>query len=288
MTLLLIDVGNTRVKWARLSDGRLGKLHAAANLQWRADDYARMIGRGWSAARGNGPASARAANRQRSAHRPAHVEGAAGERDRIIVSSVASARVGRLIAGAARRAGAPTPEFVVSERRAGGVTTTYLEPWRLGVDRFVGAIGAHHLASGQPVCVVNVGTAITIDLVDQSGCHRGGAILPGPALMVESLLRHTNGIRRRARGGANGVRSLFARTTRTAIGQGSLYAAAAVIDRAVEESVPEVGATPLILLTGGGSVAVKPLLRRTCVYVPELVLHGLAVWAAAHPSSGGE
>ena len=250
---LLVDIGNTRVKGARLTNGRMHNHHAAANAGWTAQEYAeRVIGRGW--AKGDG---------------------------RIIVSSVAGERVQRRLIAAARQAGAPVPEFVTSQRSAAGVTTDYLEPWRLGVDRFVGAIGAHHLASGQPVCVVSVGTAMTIDLVDGRGRHRGGAIVPGPALMVSSLLTQTHGIRRRAHGGRSGVASLFARTTRTAIGLGSLYAAAAVVDRAIEEAQAQLGSRPLVLLTGGGSAAVKPLIRNTAVNLPELVLHVLAVWASS-------
>jgi type III pantothenate kinase len=262
LILLFVDIGNTRVKWARLVDGRMGKQHAAATVGWDAGLYARrVIGRGWI--RGEG---------------------------RIVVSSVAGKQTNQLLVAAARQAGAPAPEFVASERSAAGVTTEYLDPWRLGVDRFVGAIGAYHLASGQPVCVVNVGTAMTIDLVDGSGRHHGGAIVPGPALMVESLLTQTNGIRRRATGGPGGVTSLFARTTRTAIGQGALYAAAAVIDRAIEEARAQLGSRPLVLLTGGGSAAIKPLVRNTSVSLPDLVLHGLAVWArhnSRRPSSAG-
>jgi type III pantothenate kinase len=253
--LLLVDIGNTRVKWARLVDGRMGKQHAAANAGWNAGHYARRVfGRGWSPGAG-----------------------------RIVVSSVAGDQVNQLLAAAARQAGAPGPEFVASERSAAGITTEYLDPWRLGVDRFVGAIGAHHLASGQPVCVVNVGTAMTIDLVDGSGRHRGGAIVPGPALIVDSLLTQTNGIRRRATGGPSGVTSLFAKTTRTAIGQGALYAAAAVIDRAIEEALDQLGSRPLVLLTGGGSATIKPLIRASAVSLPDLVLHGLAVWARHSP-----
>jgi len=259
LILLLVDIGNTRVKWARLVDGQMGKQRAAASAGWGARQYARrVIGRGW-----------------------------AGREGRIVVSSVAGRKTHQLLVAAARQAGAPAPEFVASERTAAGVTTEYLEPWRLGVDRFVGAIGAHHLASGQPVCVVNVGTAMTIDLVDGSGLHRGGAIVPGPALMVDSLLTQTNGIRRRANGGPSGITSLFARTTRTAIGQGALYAAAAVIDRAIEEARGQLGARPLVLLTGGGSAAIKPLIRTTAVGLPELVLHGLAVWARQNPPGPG-
>jgi type III pantothenate kinase len=267
MTLLLIDIGNTRVKWARLSDGRMGKQHAAANAGWIAEDYARrVVGRGWA----------------RASH------GRAGPvpqtDDRIVVSSVAGPKVGRLLAAAARQNSAPEPEFVTSQRSAAGVTTAYLDPWRLGVDRFVGAIGAHHLAAGKPVCVVNVGTAITIDLVDASGGHRGGVIVPGPALMVDSLLRQTSGIRRRATGGPGGVPGFFARTTRAAITQGSRYAAAAIVDRSVEEAGGELKSVPLVLLTGGGSAAVRSLVRSPCVVVTDLVLHGLAVWASHMPS----
>lgn len=255
MILLLLDIGNTRVKWARLVGGKMGKQQAAANAQWGVAHYARrVIGRGW-----------------------------AHGTSRIVVSSVAGDEVNGLLIDAARQAGAPVPEFVVSERSAAGITTDYLDPWRLGVDRFLGAIGAHHLASGQPACVVNVGTAITIDLVDAGGRHQGGAIVPGPELMVGSLLTHTSGIRRRAVGGPSGITSLFAKTTRTAIGQGARYAAAAVIDRAIEEARIQLGTRPLVLLTGGGSVVIKPLIRSAAVSLPDLVLHGLAVWARKTP-----
>jgi type III pantothenate kinase len=125
---------------------------------------------------------------------------------------------------------------------------------------------------------------MTIDLVDGSGRHRGGAIVPGPALMVDSLLTQTNGIRRRATGGPSGLKSLFARTTRTAIEQGALYAAAAVIDRAIDEARGLLGSSPLVLLTGGGSAAIKPLVRNSAVCLPDLVLHGLAVWVRHNPA----
>jgi type III pantothenate kinase len=258
--LLLVDIGNTRVKWARLVDGQMGKQQAAASAGWGVDEYARrVIGRGWGKLE----------------------DGAA----RIVVSSVAGDGVKESLLAAARKVGAPAPEFVASERTAAGITTEYIDPWRLGVDRFVGAIGAYHLASGQPVCVVNVGTAITVDLVDSGGRHHGGAIVPGPALMVSSLLTQTNGIQKRATGGPDGATSLFAKTTRTAVGEGARYAAAALVDRAIEEARNRVGVRPLVLLTGGGSADIKSLIRSTAVSLPDLVLHGLAVWARETPPS---
>ncbi len=258
MTLLLIDIGNSRVKWARLLDGKMSKQRAATNAGWTAADYERhVIGRGWNAGITT---------------------------DRIVVSSVAGDKVNRALAEAAHKAGAPIPEFVASERKAAGVTTDYIDPWRLGVDRFVAAIGAHHLSSGQPVCIVSIGTAMTVDLVDGRGRHHGGAIVPGPALMVSSLLTQTNGIRRRARGGAKGGAGMFAKSTRNAIGEGARYAAAGVIDRALEEARILLGNKPLVLLTGGAAADIKPLIRSTAVLLPDLVLHGLAVWADQTPS----
>jgi len=246
VTVLLVDIGNSRIKWAQLANGRLGERHAAAHARWRARDYARLF-------------------------RGARVEHA-------WVSSVAGPAARRALAAAARRAGVRS-HFVVVSRGAGGVRVGYVEPWRLGVDRFVAAVGAHELFKGVPLCVVGVGTAMTIDLIDAKGRHRGGVITPAPTLMVDTLLAETSGIRRRARGGRAGGRGLFGRSTRDGVVQGSRYAAAALIDRAVEEAALAVGRKPLVIITGGGAGAVRPLIRSAGVGVPDLVLRGLAVLA---------
>jgi len=248
VNVLLVDIGNTRIKWARFDGRRLGRQHAAAHSGWGGKDYARRV---FGSARGV---------------------------ERILVASVAGSRVNRSLTLAARRSRVPAPEFVASQRRGGRVTVGYLEPWRLGVDRYVATIGAYHLAKGRAVCIVGVGTAMTIDLVDAKGRHRGGAIIPAPALMVDTLLKSTNGIRRRAQGGVGGGGSLFGRSTRAALAQGSRYAAAALIDRAVSEAHTLVGGrgAPLVMLTGGGAPSVQPLVRSTYVSVPDLVLRGLA------------
>lgn len=251
MSVLLIDIGNTRIKWARFDGQRLGRLHAAVHSGWSIEDYARRV------------------------------IGSARGLESIAVASVAGDKVNRRIRMAARRAQAPIPDLVMSRRRGGGVTIGYLEPWRLGVDRFVASIGAHRLARGRAVVVVGVGTAMTVDLVDPQGHHRGGAIIPAPTLMVDTLLKNTDGIRRRAQGGARGGSSLFGRSTRAALVQGSRYAAAALVDRAVAEARALLGGrAPLVILTGGGAPSVAPLVRSRCVSIPELVLQGLAALCA--------
>jgi type III pantothenate kinase len=247
VAVLLIDVGNTRIKWARLHGGRLGKRQAAVHSGWGPADYTRRLFR---------------------SSRP----------ERLVVSNVAGAKVREPLAAAARRAGSET-QFIRTPRHGGGVTVGYLEPWRLGVDRFVAAVGAHQVFPAVPVCVVGVGTAMTVDLVDGDGHHRGGVIIPSPRLMIDTLYARTHGIRRRAHGGSPGEAGLIGRSTRAGVVQGSRYAAAALIDRMVEEARALVVRRPLVVLTGGEVASVRPLLQSPWVVVPDLVLRGLAVLA---------
>ncbi len=122
---------------------------------------------------------------------------------------------------------------------------------------------------------------MTIDLIDADGGHRGGLIIPAPALMVATLFARTHGIYRRAQGGGSdrGAARLFARSTRAGVVQGARYAAAALVDRAGEEGRALLGRKPLVVLTGGAAAAIRPLLKSPCVGVPDLVLRGLAVLA---------
>jgi type III pantothenate kinase len=244
VSVLVVDIGNTRVKWAIFAHGRLQKQRAAAHAGWRAQDFAENLLR---RARGV---------------------------ERIIVASVGGERLDQRLSAAARRVIGVVPQFVVTARHMGGVTTAYAQPWRLGVDRIVAAIAAHRIARRRAVCVVDVGTAMTIDLIDARGGHLGGAIIPGPRLMVESLLHSTSGILHRS-GGRGGGSSLFARDTRAGIEQGALYAAAAVVDRAVAEARRALRSSPLVILTGGAAAAISPLIRSSHSSIPDLVLRGL-------------
>lgn len=246
---LLIDIGNTRLKWARLQAGRLSRVGAMELAGLAPESLERVFG----------------ANRAF---------------ERVIVSSVADEEINFAVTMAARHAGAPMAEFVETSRRACGVTVAYHEPWRLGVDRFLALIAAHARVAG-PACIVSVGTAMTIDLLDGDGGHQGGAIIPAPELMVASLLHGTSGIRERARGGVAGRgRSLFARSTKAALEQGARLAAAATVERAAREARGLLGRSPKLILTGGGARHLQPLIDVASTLSVDLVLQGLAVWAA--------
>jgi type III pantothenate kinase len=247
---LLIDAGNTRLKWATLHGARLGRAQA---LDWNARSMDRV---------------ARAVMRTSA--------------ERVLICSVAGAAFERALRRAARLAGKRMPQFVRSTRRAAGVRNGYLETWRLGADRWVAMLGARALHPTRPLCVVDVGTALTIDLMDSLGRHRGGLIVPGPTLMVDSLLNDTAGIRVRAGRYVRASRragALFGRSTRAGLLGGSTMACAALIERALTEARRELQARPLLLLSGGGAAQVAPLLSVPHRRVDGLVLHGLALLA---------
>lgn len=247
---LLLDVGNSRVKWALFSAGRHGRQHA---LPMGADGDIPII--------------------TLLAALPKRI-------DAIRMVSVARPRRTQALASALRRATGVEVQVLHTSARAAGVRCGYREPWRLGADRWAAVIGAHHLYSpARALVVVDIGTAMTIDFVSRDGRHGGGVIVPGPALMIESLLRDTHGIRRRSAPGRPGRRTLFARTTRGALTQGSRHAVAALIERACSEARLRLGGRPGLVITGGAAAEVLPWVTVPYRQVPDLVLRGLAALA---------
>jgi type III pantothenate kinase len=148
----------------------------------------------------------------------------------------------------------------------------YAEPARMGVDRFLALLAAHARAPGACL-VVGVGTAITVDLLDGDGQHRGGRIAPSPRLMRNAL--HDAAAQLPAQGGDYVE---FASDTDDALASGCDGAALGLIERSLREATQQLGETPALLLHGGG---VKALLAHfpQAQQAPALVLEGLALWS---------
>lgn len=251
MTTLLIDVGNSRLKWAWVYAGRLGRQRALSDASAQSLRGALRLWR----------------NTVKQRMQP--LQG-------VFVVSVADARFNAALARRCRAALGVPVRFLRCERSAGGVRNGYRDVWRLGADRWAALLGAHAVVPRRAVCIVDIGTAMTIDLLDATGRHRGGAIVPGPALMQQALLRDTRGIRHRAGGSRPPGAGLFARDTRSGLIAGSRYAVAALVDRAYREAAIKLGVPPLLLLTGGAADDIAPLLQRRARLAPDLVLRGLA------------
>ena len=251
MSILLVDIGNTRMKWAVLRGARMTRSRALVH----------------------DGAGARLRAAIRSAPRDV---------DRAVAVCVAGRRLERALAAAVReRFGIPTV-FARPTRMAAGVRNAYRDVWRLGADRWVSLLAAHAMVGSRPVLIANVGTALTLDVVDGAGIHLGGAIAPGPSTMVASLLGGTAGIRRRAHGSrraGRAARGLFAADTASALDAGARFAAAALIDRAVREARMALGRRPVVLLTGGASAGLVTYIESAVREVPDLVLRGLGLLA---------
>lgn len=245
--ILLIDIGNTRIKWAQLDQQGLGVQSAAVHSAWTREDVHRALLR----------------------DRPAP--------DRVLISNVSGERMGALVRDAISDELGMEPEFVRATAEAGGVRSAYSAPAKLGVDRWMAMIGARAIHKGL-VCVASIGTAMTIDAVDANGQHLGGSIVAGPDLMIDALLRNTSDIAVRALEG-DVSESVFAYSTLGAVKQGAVHALAALIDRSAVVLEQELGVAPTLLLTGGASNRVEPFVYADFESVPDLVLRGLAVLA---------
>ncbi|GHA83786.1 type III pantothenate kinase [Cognatilysobacter bugurensis] len=244
MTVWLFDLGNTRLKCAPLqNDGRVGPVQAIAHTALDgADAMADALARALPPRIG-----------------VAHVASVASEAQRVALLDALTARCGRI--GLAR-----------TQPRFAGLRIAYAQPQRLGVDRFLAMLGAR-AATPEAVLVCGVGTALTLDLVDAAGGHRGGRIAPSPTLMRESL--HARAAQLPIEGGAYRE---FADDTLDALASGCEGAALALIRDAQHAAQRTLGATPRLIVHGGGAA---PLLSQLpdAQFEPSLVLDGLAVWA---------
>lgn len=239
----LFDLGNTRLKWAPLSAGA-AEVPAALAHDGRADALAQFdLPRG----------------------AVAHVACVAAAPLRDALLQALAQRFARI-------------HVARTLRRCGTLRIAYDHPERLGVDRFLSLLGAHR--RGGDALVVSVGTALTLDLLDASGQHRGGRIAPSPALMREAL--HARAAQLPGTGGAYAE---FAADTAGALASGCDGAALALVERSYAQATARLGKAPALLVHGGGAGGLVQHLP-AAVLLPTLVLDGLAHWARLGADAG--
>jgi len=109
--------------------------------------------------------------------------------------------------------------LIYSQSEAYGVKNSYREPQRLGADRFVGLIAAHHLRPDTHCITISCGTAVTIDAITAQGKHLGGLILPGLQQFSDQLIKKTALLT-----SENTTKiSLFSNNTADALTSGSIF-----------------------------------------------------------------
>jgi len=241
---LLIDIGNSRLKWATVVSGEIAVRGALAHANTLIGDAL------------------------------AHEWAALPPVRQIYVASVAPLAFDTEIEICVRSRFGIDADFVRSPAAALGVRSAYADPQRLGVDRFLG-LAAIHASTPRAQVLVGVGTAMTLDAIDTDGANLGGWILPAPALMRESVLARTARV-----GVSDGQLVEFADNTADGLWSGTLHAARGAVERLVANTARELGTWPAVVLTGGGADEIAPLLPGAELRA-DLVIEGLALWAVA-------
>ncbi|MEP6702342.1 MAG: type III pantothenate kinase [Betaproteobacteria bacterium] len=243
MPLLALDVGNTRLKWALFIGGTM-RDHGALILE----EISTLNATQW-----------------KSVAAP----------DRIIGSNVAGDAVRHRVEDQLAR-WKLEPEWIVSQAVECGVMNGYDRPGLLGPDRWAALIAARRRVPGDPALIITVGTAVTMDALDDRGTFVGGLIVPGFGLMLDALEAGTAGLRV-----PSGEFQNFPTNTSNALMSGGVHALAGAAERMSRLLAQRTGRQPRILLAGGAAPKLAPHLSLTYTMVDNLVLEGLALIAEA-------
>jgi len=241
---LLIDAGNTRLKWCWVDTDELP-------LDFSACEYEAFDIDGADVFFADGQ-----------------------DADEVLVSNVAGQGFEQELSAAFSRKDL-TPRFVRSEAQHGDVINAYGNPQDLGADRWMALLGAW-MQNKDAACIVDCGSAGTIDVLDDRGQHLGGLIVPGLEMMQDALLDGTSlSLDEKKQSGQE--LSLLASDTVSAIEAGALYAAVALIDRVRQDIEKELGRELPLIINGGDIDLIQPLLSGECSYEPMLIFHGMIV-----------
>lgn len=247
---LLLDLGNTRLKWALQDQGPTWLAHGA--LDWQ-EGLGGRLAEDW-------------ADLPR-----AHA---------VVAASVVDDARERRVAEVTQQVFARAPHWLRTPANACGVRNAYAEPQRLGVDRFLAMVAAH-AAHRTPCVLVSAGTALALDALNAEGQHLGGLIAPGVRLMQQSLRDATALVRPQHPGDILEL----ADNTADAVTSGCWQAAAALIERFHAHMQPRLGAQPTLILGGGDAQQLASMLTVPALLARDGVLDGLALWADTHLAS---
>lgn len=238
---LLVDMGNSSIKWAILENEQLS---SAQRIPYDSNSLTRA----WL-------------------ELPVPSQG-------IWISNVAGAEKAEVIKHWIKTHWGVQANFIKSTSYQSGVKNAYYNPEQLGVDRWLALLAARRLEKGA-VCVIDCGTAITLDVLFANGNHQGGLIIPGLTTMQKALLSNTDllvSLNEHVQ--AHKEQAFLAQDTHTGISLGSLYAVIGFIEY-IKNQFEKQGNPLKLILTGGSVVALEPFLQKPYRYIPDLVLQGL-------------
>jgi type III pantothenate kinase len=147
------------------------------------------------------------------------------------------------------------------------------EPKKVGTDRVVAASAAYSVV-GDAVVVADVGTAVTIDLVDQNGVFQGGVIYPGIEMGARALKEGTAQL---PKARVSRPKAPYGKNTAEAIKCGLYYSAVATVQEVIRRYAEKLGKWPQTILTGSAAKTIKEDCDFIDSYVPNLVVKGIVL-----------
>lgn len=260
---LLIDIGNSRIKWCLYNSVENEFGSEGAMLHDKAELPA-LFSEQW---------------------------GLLDNPDRVVISNVSGQQLAESMDAWVDKKWKIKTEYVKTEAFSHGVTNAYSDYSELGVDRWMAIIAAwqRFRQQGKAVCVVDCGTATTIDGISASGQHLGGFIIPGHTVMQEILINNTSDIkmakniltRKILRKETSPGKTLspvnFSSSTEEGVNSGCYLATISLIDSVVTSMQDDSGKQVNCIITGGDAEFVVEQLAGKFEYEPKLVLYGLAM-----------
>ncbi|MCP5520666.1 MAG: type III pantothenate kinase [Verrucomicrobiales bacterium] len=251
--ILLLDVGNTHTHLGLANNRRVVRQTVMPTPHWRRRDGLRAV-------------------RDFAGAHP--VTGT-------VFCSVVPA-VDPALQGGVKRAFGLAP-LKLDHRTVRGVGVRYAKPDTIGADRLANAVAAR-IRFGAPVVVVDLGTAVTLDVVDARGDYIGGIIGPGLSAMTDYLHEKTALLPRVS---VRAVRRTIGRNTEEAMLIGAVKGYRHLISGLLEDLRHELASPELpVVFTGGCAQLVARGIAQVSAVAPDLTLEGLRlVWQAHHPTA---
>ncbi|MES9940420.1 MAG: type III pantothenate kinase [Candidatus Thiodiazotropha sp. 6PLUC2] len=237
---LFVDIGNTLIKWASEKDLQSQVVHRA-----NSQELPEVIDTPWS-----------------DMAEPAEVH----------IASVRQQKVVDNLTSWITRHWQATVRISETVQRELGVVNGYATPSQLGVDRWLALLAARRICN-RPVIVVDLGSATTIDGLDDKGCHLGGTIIPGLQLYAKCLDLNTD----LSIDNNHLNLSEFATDTATAVQSGAMLTHLCMVERSLLRLQEICGGGVECILTGGNAHQLSEYLMIAHQIVPDLVLQGLAL-----------
>jgi type III pantothenate kinase len=244
MPLKVVDVGNTRIKWGRCSDGAVVEVQVVSD---DSDSWQKQFDQ-WQQANSS----------------------------KWVLTGVHPTRRDALAAWLQQRG---QEVVVVSEARHLPLQVVLEKPDHVGIDRLIDAVAANSRRSrGTPAVIIDAGSAVTVDWLDQDGAFTGGAILPGMRLMAQALYDYTALLPLVDVPRMPPV--LPGTATVPAISAGIFWAVAGGIQGLIHAYREQSGLVPEVYLTGGDAELLRPVLPGVVAWA-NMTLEGIRLTAEA-------